>query len=410
MSRRSKNRSKKSSGQAAKPSGGRAGSGVITSSAAATATPLVGRGQKHVGPPRAKGHGLLLEVSQLKKHFPIRGGIFSTVRAWVKAVDDVSFSLNRGRTLGLVGESGCGKTTVGRTILRLIPPTGGSVKFEGHDIFQMSSRELLPLRQQMQIIFQDPFGSLNPRMTIEEIVGEALIVHGVVTAAECRDRVAELLKQVGLRPEQLSRYPHEFSGGQRQRIGIARAIALNPSFIVCDEPTSALDVSIRAQIINLLRDLQESMNLSYLMISHDLAVVRHISDDIAVMYLGKIVEQAPCDRLFEDSRHPYTQVLLSAIPVTDPKLRTLKTRVKTLDADDTVPSPINLPPGCPFHPRCPLYAAKNKPAECHEKLPDLVPLSNEPTHLVRCHFPDASHFAIAAPATSVITAPISAVP
>src|SRR6516165_10802187 len=312
----------------------------------------------------------LVVVRDLKKHFPVRGGIFSRVREHVKAVDGVTFSIAAGQTLGLVGESGCGKTTVGRAILRLIPATAGSVEFEGDDILRLDRARLREKRRRMQIVFQDPYGSLNPRMTVEQIVGEALEVHGLARGAALRDEVAQLLSQVGLRPEAMSRYPHEFSGGQRQRIGVARAIALKPAFIVCDEPTSALDVSIRAQIINLLQDLQSARGLSYLMISHDLGVVRHISSAVAVMYLGKIVEQAPTEALYGDPRHPYTQVLLAAIPVANPRLRHARTaREQTRDTDDTVPSPINIPSGCPFHPRCPLYAARGKPAECRTSLP-----------------------------------------
>jgi oligopeptide/dipeptide ABC transporter ATP-binding protein len=329
----------------------------------------------------------LLVVRDLKKHFPVRGGLFSRVREHVKAVDGVTFSIESGKTLGLVGESGCGKTTVGRTILRLIPSTSGAVEFEGAEILHLDRSRLREKRRRMQIVFQDPYGSLNPRMTVQQIVGEALVVHGVANGAALRDEVALLLSQVGLRPEVMNRYPHEFSGGQRQRIGVARAIALKPAFIVCDEPTSALDVSIRAQIINLLQDLQAARRLSYLMISHDLGVVRHISTAVAVMYLGKIVEQAPTELLYGNPRHPYTQVLLSAIPIPNPRLRNAPgRRVKSLDVDDTVPSPINIPSGCPFHPRCPLYAAKGKPVECRTKLPELAPLQAQPEHLVRCHF------------------------
>ena len=329
----------------------------------------------------------MLAVRDLKKHFPVRGGLFSRVREHVKAVDGVTFSIEAGKTLGLVGESGCGKTTVGRTILRLIPPTSGAVEFEGADILQLDRSRLREKRRRMQIVFQDPYGSLNPRMTVQQIVGEALIVHGVANGAALRDEVALLLSQVGLRPEVMNRYPHEFSGGQRQRIGVARAIALKPAFIVCDEPTSALDVSIRAQIINLLQDLQAARGLSYLMISHDLGVVRHISTAVAVMYIGKIVEQAPTEFLYGNPRHPYTQVLLSAIPIPNPRLRNAPgRRVNSLDVDDTVPSPINIPAGCPFHPRCPLYAAKGKPVECRTKLPELAPLKTQPEHVVRCHF------------------------
>jgi oligopeptide/dipeptide ABC transporter ATP-binding protein len=329
----------------------------------------------------------LLVVRDLKKHFPVRGGLFSRVREHVKAVDGVTFSVDAGKTLGLVGESGCGKTTVGRAIMRLISPTSGSVEFEGDDILRLDRARLREKRRRMQIVFQDPYGSLNPRMTVQQIVGEALLVHGIARGKALRDEVALLLSQVGLRPEVMNRYPHEFSGGQRQRIGVARAIAVKPAFIVCDEPTSALDVSIRAQIINLLQDLQAARRLSYLMISHDLGVVRHISTAVAVMYLGKIVEQAPTELVYGNPRHPYTQVLLSAIPVANPRLRNAQgRRVSSLDVDDTVPSPINIPSGCPFHPRCPLYAAKGKPPECRTKLPELAPLKTQPEHLVRCHF------------------------
>ena len=355
--------------------------------------------------PKANG-APLLHVKDLRKHFPVRRGLLSRVHEWVKAVDGVSFSVASGKTLGLVGESGCGKTTVGRALLRLIPATAGEVWFEGRDILQLRRSELRLLRQKMQIIFQDPYGSLNPRMTIEQIVGEALLVHGLARGSALRDRVASLLTQVGLRPEVLNRYPHEFSGGQRQRIGVARAIALNPAFIVCDEPTSALDVSIRAQIINLLQQLQRDLHLSYLMISHDLGVVRHISDAVAVMYLGKIVEQAPTEILYNDARHPYTEVLLSAIPIPNPRMRgNQQRRVRSLDRDDTVPSPINIPPGCPFHPRCPLYAAKGKPQECRTIAPQLTPLKDDASHLVSCHFPDQSQFSVASGGKLLVPAP-----
>lgn len=331
----------------------------------------------------------LLEVDRLSKHFPVRAGLLPRVREWVRAVDDVSFAIGAGETLGLVGESGCGKTTVGRTLLRLVPATGGAVRFRGQDLLALRGRELREARREMQLIFQDPFGSLNPRMTVGQIVGEPLWFHGLAQQSELGDRVTALLKQVGLRPESAQRYPHEFSGGQRQRIGIARALALEPKFIVCDEPTSALDVSIRAQIVNLLQDLQARHGLSYLMISHDLGVVRHVSNQVAVMYLGRIVEQAPTETLYESPTHPYTQLLLGAIPVPNPARRRVP-RVppgKIEVADDSVPSPINQPPGCAFHPRCPLYAQLGKPASCRSSLPSLTPLPHAPGHLVRCHFP-----------------------
>ncbi len=335
----------------------------------------------------------LLEVRNLHKHFPIRAGLFARIREQVRAVDGVSFSIGAGRTLGLVGESGCGKTTVGRTLLRLVPATSGQVVFEGRDLLAQSRHELRLLRRRMQIIFQDPFGSLNPRMTIEQIVGEGLFVHGLARGSRLREEVAALLTQVGLRPEVMHRYPHEFSGGQRQRIGVARAIALRPAFIVCDEPTSALDVSIRAQIINLLLDLQQARGLSYLMISHDLGVVRQISDEVAVMYLGKIVEQAPTEELYNDARHPYTAVLLAAIPIPNPRLReNRRLRVRTAVDDDSVPSPVNIPPGCPFHPRCPLYVAKGRPEPCRTTPPALAPLPGQPDHLVSCHFPNEERY------------------
>lgn len=338
---------------------------------------------------------LLLDVRNLVKHYPARGGFLRRKQGAVKAVDGVSFQLPAGQTLGLVGESGCGKTTVGRALLRLVPDVHGEVLYQGQDLLKLSNSELRPLRKDLQIIFQDSFGSLNPRMTVAQIVGEPLRVHQRLRGPRLRAEVTRLINQVGLQSHALDRYPHEFSGGQRQRIGIARAISLNPSFIVCDEPTSALDVSIRAQIVNLLQDLQAEYNLSYLMISHDLGVVRHISRTVAVMYLGRIVEQAPTSVLYHDARHPYTAVLLSAIPIPNPRLRSSgRKRVTSLDTDDTLPTPTNLPSGCVFHPRCPLYAAKGKPAECHTKAPELLPLAGDPEHLVRCHFPTESVFSV----------------
>ena len=289
----------------------------------------------------------LLEVRNLKKHFPVGDGLFSRNKGAVKAVDGVSLTVNEGETLGLVGESGCGKSTLGRAILRLIEPSGGEVIFQGKNLLAMSQRELRDMRREMQIIFQDPYASLNPRMRVGDIVGEGLEIHKLAKGKAKRDRVMELLHQVGLREDHFGRYPHEFSGGQRQRIGIARALAVNPKFIVCDEPVSSLDVSIQAQIINLLQELQERLRLTYLFISHDLRVVEHISHRVAIMYLGKVVEIANSETIYRDAKHPYTRALLSAVPMPDISQR--KERV-ILEGD--VPSPVNPPPGCAFHPRC----------------------------------------------------------
>ncbi|HHY45651.1 MAG TPA: dipeptide ABC transporter ATP-binding protein [Firmicutes bacterium] len=315
----------------------------------------------------------LLEVKDLKKYFPVRGGVFSKVTNWVKAVDGVSFGIYPGETLGLVGESGCGKTTTGRCILRLLEPTSGEVVFGGQNILELDRRQMRKIRKEMQIIFQDPYGSLNARMTVGDIIGEAFTVHGLAKGKERAEKVQELLKVVGLDPYHSRRYPHEFSGGQRQRIGIARALALRPKLIVCDEPVSALDVSIQSQILNLLEDLQEEFGLTYLFIAHNLSVVQHISDRVGVMYLGHLVELAPKDRLYSSPKHPYTVALLSAIPVPDPDMR--KKRI-LLEGD--VPSPLNPPSGCPFHTRCPKAGA-----ECRESRPELRELS--PGHFVACH-------------------------
>ncbi|MBX3642705.1 MAG: dipeptide ABC transporter ATP-binding protein [Rubrivivax sp.] len=319
----------------------------------------------------------LLQVKDLKKHFPVRGGLLRRVVDQVHAVDGVSFDLAAGETLGLVGESGCGKSTTGRCVLRLIEPTAGEVLFEGRDVGAMAPDALRALARDMQIIFQDPFASLNPRMTVGAIVGEGLVIHKL--AANPRDiaeRVAQLLQTVGLSPDHMRRYPHEFSGGQRQRIGIARALAVNPKLVVCDEAVSALDVSIQAQVINLLEDLREQFNLTYVFIAHDLSVVEHISHRVAVMYLGRIVEVAPSRSLYTTPRHPYTEALLSAVPIPDP---TVARKRIVLEGD--VPSPIHPPSGCHFHPRCP--RAKD---QCRHEAPQLRELA--PGHVAACHFPN----------------------
>jgi oligopeptide/dipeptide ABC transporter ATP-binding protein len=321
----------------------------------------------------------LLQVTGLKKYFPVRSGIFSRVSAWVKAVDDVSFHLRQGETLGLVGESGCGKTTVGRSILRLMEPTAGTIIFEGGDLLSLSPKKLRQTRRRMQIIFQDPYSSLNPRMTIGAIVAEPLKIHQIAKGKALQEQVDQLFTRVGLRPEHQSRYPHEFSGGQRQRVGIARALALNPKFIVCDEAVSALDVSIQAQILNLLRDLQKEFHLSYLFITHDLNVVQYLADRIAVMYVGKLAEVAPAEDLFATPKHPYTQALLSANPVPDP---TAPPKRILLPGD--VPSPLNPPSGCRFHPRCPEVMDVCKTVE-----PQLIHIGPpERGHQVWCHLYD----------------------
>jgi len=323
--------------------------------------------------PRPVGNATVLDVIALKKHFPVKKGLLRRTVGQVYAVDGVSFSINEGETLGLVGESGCGKSTVARTVLRLIEPTAGSIVLDGTDVTHLGKNAMRPFRRQMQMIFQDPFSSLNPRMSAGDIVGEPLEVHGLAHGKQKQVLTASLFDQVGLRRSQMKSFPHEFSGGQRQRISIARALALNPRLIVADEPVSALDVSIQAQVINLMMDLQREKRLSYLFIAHDLAVVEHISHRIAVMYLGRIVEYAEKKTLFTQPKHPYTQALLSAVPVPNPKLR----REKRLLQGD-VPSPINPPPGCTFHTRCP-YAE----ARCRVEVPALKEIA--PGHGVSCH-------------------------
>lgn len=314
----------------------------------------------------------LLVVDNLVKYFPVRTGLFQRVTAWVQAVDKVSFAVKKGETLGMVGESGCGKTTVGRTLLRLVEPTSGNVTFEGQDVLKLSQRELKPLRRDMQIIFQDPYASLNPRMPIGESVMEGLQIHNIGHPKERWEIAVNMLKKVGLEEYHARRYPHEFSGGQRQRIGIARALALNPKFIVCDEPVSALDVSIQSQVLNILKDLQEEFGLTYLFIAHNLSVVEHISDRVAVMYLGKMVELTDRDSLYREPLHPYTKALLSAIPVGHPNEKRERTILK-----GDVPSPLNPPKGCRFHTRCPIAVS-----QCSQEEP--VFKEARPGHWVAC--------------------------
>ena len=334
---------------------------------AESSTAVAGRG--------ADAGEVLLEVRDLVKHFSVGGGLFGGRAGTVRAVDGVSFSLRRGETLGLVGESGCGKTTTGRCILQLERPTSGQVIFEGRDLSTLSDTELRPVRRRMQVIFQDPYASLNPRMTVGQILAEPLAVHGVVRDRQARRaRVRDLLSRVGLLPQHADRYPHQMSGGQRQRVGIARALAVEPSLIVCDEPVSALDVSIQAQIINLLEDLQAEFGLTYLFIAHDLAVVRHISDRVAVMYLGKMAEITDRRELYENPLHPYTKALLAAVPIPDPALEA--ERIHTVLVGE-VPSPLNPPPGCVFHPRCPIAIER-----CRGEVPPLREVA--PGHWAAC--------------------------
>jgi peptide/nickel transport system ATP-binding protein/oligopeptide transport system ATP-binding protein len=338
----------------------RAGSGQVEPSASAASAPAARR-------------PALVEVRHLRKYFPVRGGVLQRVMAWVQAVDDVSFTIREGETLGLVGESGCGKTTVGRTMLRLTEPTDGEVLFEGQNVFALEGRGLKAMRRNMQIIFQDPYASLDPRLPIGEAVMEGLKIHGIGTTGERFDRAIAMLRKVGLEDYHARRYPHEFSGGQRQRIGIARALTLQPKFIVCDEPVSALDVSIQSQVLNLLKDLQQEFGLTYLFIAHNLSVVEHISDRVAVMYLGKMVELADKQELFRNPLHPYTQALMSAIPMPNPRLKRDRIILK-----GDVPSPLRPPRGCRFHPRCPLAM---------EICGQIEPLFQEvsPGHWVACH-------------------------
>jgi len=316
---------------------------------------------------------ILIEIKNLKKYFPVRSGFGK--KAYIKAVDDVSFFIKKGETLGLVGESGCGKSTTGRTIIRLYEPTSGQIIFKGEDI---TKKDMLPYRKYMQMIFQDPYASLNPRMTVGDIIGEPIEIHNIAKGNEKKERVQELLRLVGLNSEHANRYPHEFSGGQRQRIGIARALAVEPEFIICDEPISALDVSIQAQIVNMLEDLQQELGLTYLFIAHDLSMVKHISSRVGVMYLGKLVELASSNELYEKPLHPYTQALLSAIPIPDPKISRERTRI-ILEGD--VPSPLNPPSGCRFRTRC-RYAFDR----CKEEEPVLKDVGSG--HYVACHLMD----------------------
>lgn len=324
---------------------------------------------------------VLLEVQGMKKHFIVGKSFFKLNNGLCKAVDDVSFTIRKGKTLGLVGESGCGKSTLGRCVLRLLEPTSGQVKISGQDITKMSAKELKSLRKDMQIIFQDPFASLSPRMTIHDILREPLDTHSIGTIAEREAKIAEVMAIVGLRPQALNRYPHEFSGGQRQRVGIARALVLEPKFIVADEPVSALDVSVQAQVLNLIAELQETKGITFLFIAHDLAVVQHICDEIGVMYLGKMVEKAPAEVLYKDPKHPYTKALLSAIPVPDPNVTSL-----AVPLEGDIPSPLAPPSGCTFRTRC-----KHAMPRCAQEAPKTQQLGERDVeHIVTCHLYDAS--------------------